>query len=112
MPASSLPDVPPEVREALQKVADPELGVNLWDLGLVYGCEITGPEIRLSMTMTSMGCPFMAIIQRDVTDVLLDIEWCEAVGIDWTFTPPWTPAHATDDGRIMLESMGLQVPRY
>ena len=101
-----------QVRESLQQVADPEIGVNVWDLGLVYGTRISGGEVRLSMTMTSMGCPFMAIMQRDITDVLMDLDGVEAVAIDWTFTPPWTPEKATEDGRIMLESMGMRVPQY
>ncbi len=100
------------VREALQQIADPEIGVNIWDLGLVYGWRVQGGEVSLSMTMTSMGCPFMAIMQRDITDVLMDLDGVEAVAIDWTFTPPWTPQMATEDGRVMLESMGVPLPTY
>lgn len=100
------------VRDALRAVIDPELGLNIVDLGLIYGVRIEGGEVRLSMTMTSMGCPFMAILQRDVTDVLMDLENVQAVGIDWTFSPPWTVDRVSEEARFALESMGMQIPKY
>ena len=93
-----------DIREALRSVIDPELGVNIVDLGLVYRIEIEAGRARIAMTMTSPACPLVdylkeliesAITQRvpDVTDVDIVIEW----------EPPWDPDMMSDEARRQLD---------
>jgi metal-sulfur cluster biosynthetic enzyme len=92
------------IREALRQVLDPEIGVNIVDLGLVYRIEIAGARVRIAMTMTSPACPLAdylkdlvtsAIRDRvpDVTDVDIVLEW----------EPPWDPDMMSDAARRQLE---------
>ncbi|MEI6649890.1 MAG: metal-sulfur cluster assembly factor [Candidatus Moraniibacteriota bacterium] len=87
----------------LRAVLDPELGVSIVDLGLVYGIEIT-PEgsATVSMTLTTIGCPLFPVIQKDIEDRLLELPDIEDVNIDLTFDPPWSPDRMTEETKIRL----------
>ena len=93
-----------DIREALRSVVDPELGVNIVDLGLVYRIEVEGAHVRVTMTMTSPACPLVdylkelidsAITQRipAVADVDIVVEW----------EPPWDPDMMSDEARRQLD---------
>ena len=92
-----------EVTEALKDVVDPELGINVVDLGLVYGVHVDeSSNCVVDMTLTSAACPLTDVIQ-DQTDSAL-----EGL-INWVWMPPWGPDKITDDGREQLRALGFNV---
>src|SRR5689334_9805418 len=91
-----------EVVEALRQVEDPELGMDIVELGLFYGAEIEGPKVKVTYTLTSMGCPVGPLIQEDIERVVREIPGVEDVEGDLTFDPPWTPDKMSDDAKFIL----------
>ncbi|NYH50704.1 metal-sulfur cluster biosynthetic enzyme [Nocardiopsis arvandica] len=96
-----------EIGEALKDVIDPELGVNVVDLGLLYGVNADDTTITLDMTLTSAACPLTDVIE-DQTNSALD-EFGREVKINWVWMPPWGPDKITDDGRDQLRMLGFNV---
>ena len=96
------------VLEALKDVIDPELGINIVDLGLVYGVVIGSEnQVRLDMTLTSAACPLTDVIERQA-QTILSAETDE-VQINWVWMPPWGPDRITPDGREQLRAIGFNV---
>ena len=91
-----------EVVEALRQVEDPELGMDIVDLGLLYDVEIEGPNVKVIHTLTSMGCPVGPMIQEDIDRVAREVPGVEDVDIELTFDPPWTPEKMSDDAKFIL----------
>ena len=96
-----------EVREALRDVIDPELGVNVVDLGLLYGLQIDGNDVVAEMTLTSAACPLTDMIEEQSAMALEGI--VNSFRIDWVWLPPWGPDRITDDGRDQLRALGFNV---
>ena len=91
------------ITEKLKEVLDPELGVSIWDLGLVYEIAISKDGTALiTMTLTTIGCPLFPAIQKDTEDHLMEIDGIEEVKIDLVFDPPWTPEKMNEDAKIRL----------
>lgn len=90
------------VRERLYDVIDPELGINIMDLGLVYDVGIDDREILVTMTMTTPACPLGPYIEQEVEFSLADIAAHRMVTIDFTFDPPWSPEMITPTGQREL----------
>ena len=88
-----------EVLEVLRQVEDPELGMDIVELGLFYGAEVEGPKVKVQYTLTSMGCPAGAMIQEDIERAVSQIPGVEAVESELTFDPPWTPDKMSDDAK-------------
>ena len=83
---------PEQVRKALRAVKDPELGLNIMDIGLVYDVNVSEQgEVKVTMTLTSPGCPSGAEIMQDARTVLEDLEGVSAVEIELVWEPYWTP---------------------
>jgi metal-sulfur cluster biosynthetic enzyme len=91
-----------EVVEALRAVEDPELGMDIVDLGLLYDVEIHGPKVKVIHSLTSMGCPAGPMIQEDIVNVASAVEGVEEVEIELTWEPPWTPDRMSDDAKFIL----------
>jgi metal-sulfur cluster biosynthetic enzyme len=91
-----------EVVEALRQVEDPELGMDIVELGLFYDAEIDGANVKVTYTLTSMGCPAGAMIQEDIDRVVLEIPGVEGVESELTFDPPWTPEKMSEDAKFIL----------
>jgi metal-sulfur cluster biosynthetic enzyme len=91
-----------EVIEALRQVEDPELGMDIVELGLFMDAEIEGPNVKVHYTLTSMGCPAGAMIQEDIDRVVREIPDVEAVECELSFDPPWTPDRMSDDAKFIL----------
>ena len=91
-----------EVVEALRRVEDPELGMDIVELGLFYDAEIEGQNVKVQYTLTSMGCPAGAMIQEDIERVVREIPGVEDVESELTFEPPWTPEKMSDDAKFIL----------
>ncbi|MCF2710125.1 MAG: metal-sulfur cluster assembly factor [Schaalia hyovaginalis] len=97
-----------DVLEALKDVIDPELGINIVDLGLVYGVQIGEDDsVILEMTLTSAACPLTDVIERQAQMVLSPL--VTEVTISWVWMPPWGPDRITPDGREQLRAIGFNV---
>lgn len=96
---SPRPDVE-SLREALRQVLDPEIGVNIIDLGLVYGIDITPEQVKITMTMTSPACPMADMIIDDI-DAVLDVVLPEhyRVAVELVWDPPWSPEMMKPEAR-------------
>ena len=97
-----------DIEEALRDVIDPELGINIVDLGLVYGVRISADDaITLDMTLTSAACPLTDVIERQAEMVLSD--YSTDVQVNWVWMPPWGPDRISPDGREQLRAIGFNV---
>jgi len=91
-----------EVFEALRQVEDPELGMDIVDLGLLYDAEIDGSKVKVIHSLTSMGCPAGPMIQDDIRSVVSSLPDVEDVEIELTWDPPWTPDKMSEDAKFIL----------
>ena len=97
-----------EIRTAMKQVEDPELGVNVVDLGLLYGINQDDEgNVVLDMTLTSMGCPLTELIVGDSRAALLPLDGVNSVDVNWVWDPPWSPDAMTEEGRFMMKVMGF-----
>ena len=101
------PALAEDIREALYQVVDPELSINIVDLGLVYVVSHDNGTIVIDMTLTSPSCPLSPLIESQVRCVLE--QFGQQVVINWVWVPPWGPHRITDDGREQLRAMGFNV---
>ena len=91
-----------EVVEALRGVEDPELGMDIVELGLFYDAEIEGSKVKVTHSLTSMGCPAGPMIMEDIDRVVRQIPGVEDVSVELTWEPPWTPDRMSDDAKFIL----------
>jgi metal-sulfur cluster biosynthetic enzyme len=100
-----------DILEAMKQVEDPELGVNVVDLGLLYGVEQEedGRKVVLDMTLTSAACPLTDMIEGATNAALVGLDGIEEVDINWVWSPPWGPERLTEDGRLALRAMGFAI---
>ena len=106
-----------KVEEALKDVIDPEIGVNIVDLGLIYGLQLaeddSGVHIDedrqavIDMTLTSAGCPLTDVLEEQTGEALDGI--VDAYRINWVWMPPWGPERITDDGKEQMRSIGFSI---
>ncbi len=97
-----------DVLEALRDVVDPELGINVVDLGLVYGVELGDDKAAtIDMTLTSAACPLTDVIEDQAREALEGI--VPDFRINWVWLPPWGPEKITEDGREQLRALGFNV---
>ena len=97
-----------QVTEALHDVIEPEIGINIVDLGLVYGVRIVGPrDVVVDMTMTSPGCPDGELLRDQVCRALGEIELDIAIEVNWVWKPAWGPGRVSAEGREQLRALGL-----
>jgi metal-sulfur cluster biosynthetic enzyme len=97
-----------DLTEAMKDVVDPELGINVVDLGLVYGVHVEeGNNAVIDMTLTSAACPLTDVITDQTNQALEGL--VNDVHINWVWMPPWGPDKITDDGREMLRALGFNV---
>jgi len=102
-----------DLEEAMRDVVDPELGINVVDLGLVYGLNVqagdTGNVAVIDMTLTSAACPLTDVIEDQTLNALVGSGLVNEVKINWVWNPPWGPDKITDDGRDQLRALGFTV---
>jgi metal-sulfur cluster biosynthetic enzyme len=97
-----------DITEAMRDVVDPELGINVVDLGLVYGLDVDEEGVAIiDMTLTSAACPLTDVIE-DQTRTALD-GLVDDFRINWVWMPPWGPDKITDEGREQLRALGFNV---
>ena len=97
-----------DIIEAMKDVVDPELGINVVDLGLVYDVHLDeGSNVVIDMTLTSAACPLTDVIMDQTNSALEGL--VNDVAINWVWMPPWGPDKITDDGRDQLRALGFNV---
>ncbi|MET8912120.1 metal-sulfur cluster assembly factor [Micromonospora sp. NPDC004551] len=102
-----------DIEEAMKDVVDPELGINVVDLGLVYGIHVDDQNVAtLDMTLTSAACPLTDVIEDQARQALTTGPGgglVDDIRINWVWLPPWGPDKITDEGRDQLRSLGFNV---
>ncbi|MBJ8337488.1 metal-sulfur cluster assembly factor [Antrihabitans sp. YC3-6] len=99
-----------DLEEAMRDVVDPELGINVVDLGLVYGIAVDEDDVcLLDMTLTSAACPLTDVIEDQSRNALVRTGLVSELKINWVWVPPWGPDKITDDGREQLRALGFTV---
>jgi len=97
-----------DVEEALRDVIDPELGINVVDLGLVYGVQLDeNQHAVIDMTLTSAACPLTDVLEDQTREALEGL--VDGFRINWVWMPPWGPDKITDEGREQLRALGFNV---
>jgi metal-sulfur cluster biosynthetic enzyme len=91
-----------QVMEALRQVDDPELGINIVDLGLVYEVAIDGETVHIEYTLTTMGCPIGPMIEAQIKQLIEPIEGINEVDAEMVLTPPWTPEKMSEEAKAAL----------
>jgi metal-sulfur cluster biosynthetic enzyme len=97
-----------DLEEAMRDVVDPELGINVVDLGLVYGIQESDGVAVIDMTLTSAACPLTDVIE-DQTRAALVGPFVDDIKINWVWMPPWGPDKITEDGREQLRALGFRI---
>ena len=97
-----------EVIEALKDVIDPEIGVNIVDLGLIYGLNKGEDDsLLINMTLTSAGCPLTDVLEEQTAEALDGV--VDAFRINWVWMPPWGPEKITEDGKEQMRAIGFSI---
>ena len=91
-----------EVVQALRQVEDPELGMDIVDLGLMYDVELENGSVKIVHTLTSMGCPVGPLIQQQIEEVVRALPGVDDVEVELTWDPPWTPDKMSEDAKFIL----------
>ncbi|GEL26929.1 metal-sulfur cluster biosynthesis protein [Pseudonocardia sulfidoxydans NBRC 16205] len=98
------------VHEALREVLDPDLGVNVVDLGFLYSVDIdSAGGVTLKMTLTSPACPLTKVMEDQIHTALVESGIVPSVTVEWVFSPVWTPARISPDGRDQLRAIGFSM---
>ena len=113
-PAAPAPPAEPSgeaavVRDALAEVIDPDLGVNIVDLGFVRGVAVEGRTAVITMTLTSAACPLTGVLEDQIRAGLAPLGCVDDFRVDWQWIPAWRPAEITEGGREQLRAIGFTV---
>jgi metal-sulfur cluster biosynthetic enzyme len=95
-------DLRNQVREALRNVHDPELGINIVDLGLVYGVDISDTTVHVTYTLTTMGCPIGPLIEAEIRQFVEGIDGVDTVEAEMVVRPPWSPEMMSEEAKAAL----------
>ena len=99
-----------QVLEALKVVYDPEIPVNIVDLGLVYDVEVhENGVVDVTMTLTAIGCPAQDVVKAGAEMAVMRLPGVQGVNVEFVWTPPWTPARMTEEGKRMMRMFGFNV---
>jgi len=97
-----------EIREALRDCYDPEIPVNMVDLGLLYGLDVSEDgHVRIDMALTTIGCPEAENMVRQVQQRVEEMPGVQSCAVSLVWNPPWNPEMMTEDGRVMMRILGL-----
>ncbi len=99
-----------QILEALKVVKDPEIPINVVDLGLIYGVKIhPNGVVDVDMTLTAIGCPVQDMIKADAELAIMRVPGVKGVNVDFVWSPPWTPARMSEEGKKQLRMFGFNV---
>ncbi len=92
-----------KIKEALRYVVDPELGINVVDLGLVYGIDVKDGDVRITMTMTTPACPLgESLAEQAEATILQNVQEAKSISVDLVWDPPWRPSMMSDAARLQV----------
>lgn len=91
-----------EIKKRLETVIDPELGISIMELGLVYEIKENQGLVDIKMTLTSLGCPLFSVLEEDIQNKISQIQGVKEVKIELTFDPPWSKEKMTEKGKALL----------
>ena len=91
-----------EIVDALRVVEDPERGMDIVELGLLYDVEVEGPKVHVTYSLTSMGCPVGPMLEEQIHDTVAQLPGVDEVDAELTWSPPWTPEKMSDDAKFIL----------
>ena len=91
-----------EVIEALRVVEDPELGMDIVELGLLYDVDVQEPNVHVTFSLTSMGCPVGPLLEQQIRETVESMDGVQEVDTELTWDPPWTPDKMSDDAKFIL----------
>lgn len=97
-----------QIVEVLKAIYDPEIPVNIYDLGLIYDLQIVGWDVSIKMTLTAVGCPIGPAVAEEIRNKLQSVG-ADKVAVDFVWSPAWKPDRLSDDGRMALQSLGFPV---
>ncbi len=107
-PLAETPDDPLQATwDALGEVLDPEMPISLVELGLIYGLKLEDGVAHIELTFTATACPCMEFIREDIRDRLEVEPWIDGVEIEEVWSPPWSTAMITPEGRVKLKQFGV-----
>ena len=99
-----------KIIEVLETIYDPEIPVDIWNLGLIYRLDITPDgEVEIDMTLTAPGCPVIEYLQRDVATKVAQVDGVKSVQVNIVWEPRWTVEMATDEGKSALAALGIPI---
>ncbi len=98
-----------KIIEVLKTVYDPEIPVNVYDLGLVYDIKVEDKKAHILMTLTAPGCPIYHLIKQDIEKKVKELEEIDECNVEFTFDPPWSPEKITEQGKEALRKFGFNV---
>nr|WP_221276891.1 metal-sulfur cluster assembly factor [Deinobacterium chartae] len=99
-----------QILEALKIVKDPEIPVNVVDLGLIYKCDVEeSGVVNIEMTLTSVGCPVQDLIRSDAELAVMRLDGVTEVNVEFVWSPPWGPDKMTEDGKRQMRMFGFNV---
>lgn len=91
-----------QIEGVLKNIPDPEIGVSLWDLGLIYGITIEKENVHILLTLTTIGCPLFNLISDPIKEKIGELKGVKNVEVELTFEPPWSPERMTEDAKQQL----------
>ncbi len=103
-----------EIVKALRNVYDPEIPINVWDLGLIYDLNIDDEgNVKIKMTLTAPGCPIAFMLVEQVKSAVGKVQGVKNVDVELVWEPPWTPKRMTKEGREMFKAIfGYDIVEY
>ncbi len=94
--------IPSQVMKKLEDVLDPELYVSIVDLGLIYNVTEKNGNVKITMTLTTFGCPLFSVLEKDIKDKTSQVKGVKNVDVELVFDPPWTMEKLTEKARAMM----------
>ena len=91
-----------DIVKALKECYDPEIPVNVWDLGLIYDVNVDGDKVHVKMTLTAPGCPMHAFISKEVREKLQSVSGVKEASVEVVWDPPWSPDKMSPEARVQL----------
>jgi metal-sulfur cluster biosynthetic enzyme len=98
-----------DVIEVMKKIHDPEIPLDLYNLGLVYGIRVNGDDVEVDLTMTAVGCPAATFLPGEVKSKVEQIPGVKSAKVNVVWQPPWNPNRITPEGRLFLSSFGVNL---
>lgn len=98
-----------KIIEELKQIYDPEIPINIYDLGFIYEIDINDEKVHITMTLTVPGCPMHQVLTQQIKDKISQLDGVAEVDVELTFDPRWSVERITDDGKAKLREMGYNI---